>query len=617
MDTTMVEVNGRCNLGCAFCELKDRPSLDEARLDALLEQLQRDREAGAHRLRIGGGEPTLEANLPKLIAGARDLGYETIVLETNGTVASLAKVAPGLAAAGVTEVLWALPSMHPDRMDALTGLPGSHAAALTGARALSEAGVRVIARTPLSATALSELSEIAEWLQAEVPGLCGWWLRPLKRSPRSDFDADHMPTLEDLSRGVVAAAKRARKLGLPLEIDDEVGLPLCLLREASDALAGLRRHPHRDRRESHFKSDACAGCAASSDCPGQPKIYDALHGPWEVKPFRRAPRALIARKSRPEQLVIYDNTVEQGDTLMGPQVTIRVVMPCNQDCSFCFVDRTSPSLSDTAIEAAIDAAAKAGASRISLSGGEPTLHRRLAQFVGRAKDAGVAEVELQTNALLLGDATRCDEIVSAGLNQAVVSLHAVDPTRYLKITGAGTPDEVIAGVRNLLDRGVRVELNVVQNADNMDHLADIVAVVAARIPEVEVLFSVTFIVDGLPRAWGEVAVRYADAVPHLAEAMQAARDGDVTYRLTGRCGTPPCSWRGRLEELERFGLLEIAEEAETSHTYVEACEGCAARGHCYGINTSYLRQFGGDEFQALTPSEWQGRLTTESSRATR
>ena len=601
----MVEVNGRCNVGCAFCELKDRPELDDSRLAALLAQLRADRDAGAHRLRIGGGEPTLEPRLTELVAGARDLGYETVLLETNGTVASLAEVAPRLATAGVTDVLWAIPSADPAVTDAITGLPGSHVAALAGIKALSAAGVRVIARTPLVASALPGLPAMPAWLQAEVPGLVGWWLRPLRRSPRSTFDATLIPPLAELGPALVAAARTARQLGLPLEVDDEVGLPLCLVRQASDALAGLRRHPHRDRRESHFKTEPCQGCAASSDCPGQPNVYRDLHGAWEVAPFQRAPRALVARKSRPEQLVIYDHTVEQGDTLVGPQVTIRVVMPCNQDCTFCFVDRTSPSLTDEAVEAAIDAAVAAGASRVSFSGGEPTLHRRLVDFVARASAARISEVELQTNALLLGDSERCDALVAAGVNQAVVSLHAVDPVRYLAITGAGTPDEVIAGVRNLLDRGVRVELNVVQNAANMDHLADIVAEVAARIPEVEVLFSVTFIVDGLPRAWGEVAVRYADAVPHLAAGMAAARDGGVAYRLTGRCGTPPCSWRGRLDELERFGLLEIAEEPEPSHSYVPACEGCAARGHCYGINTSYLRQFGGAEFQALTAEEWR------------
>ena len=411
MDTTMVEVNGRCNLGCSFCELKERPTLEGARLEALIAQLRRDREKGAHRLRIGGGEPTLEPQLTSLIQAAKAMGYEEILLETNGTVASLPNVAQGLAQAGVTDTLWAIPSSDPARMDAITGLKGSHAAALKGVSALAEAGIRVIARTPLSQPALEGLGEMAEWLQNDVPGISGWWLRPLKRSPRSAFKHDEMPRLERLSEAIVEAARTSRQRGLSLEIDDEVGLPLCLVKGASDALAGLRRHPHRDRRETHFKSEACEGCAVSSDCPGQPKAYADLYGPYQVTPFKRAPRALIARKSRPEQLVIYDNTVEQGDTLMGPQVTIRVVMPCNQDCTFCFVDRTSPSLSDQAIERAIDDAAEANASRISFSGGEPTLHRRLETSVARASASGIREIELQTNALKLGDAERCDALV--------------------------------------------------------------------------------------------------------------------------------------------------------------------------------------------------------------
>ena len=56
-------------------------------------------------------------------------------------------------------------------------------------------------------------------------------------------------------------------------------------------------------------------------------------------------------------------------------------------------------------------------------------------------------------------------------------------------------------------------------------------------------------------------------------------------------------------------LIEIAEEAESSHTYVSGCSGCAARQHCYGVNTSYLRQFGESEFKGLTPAEWATRNT--------
>ena len=45
---------------------------------------------------------------------AKELGYEEILLETNGTVASLL-VAEDLAEAGVTDVPWAMPSLEAKR----------------------------------------------------------------------------------------------------------------------------------------------------------------------------------------------------------------------------------------------------------------------------------------------------------------------------------------------------------------------------------------------------------------------------------------------------------------------------------------------------------------------
>ncbi len=602
----MVEVNGRCNAGCRLCELSDTPALEGARLAELRERLTQDREAGAHRLRLSGGEPMLERNLVPLVSWARGLGYDTILLETNGTVASLGDYAERLVAAGVTDVLWAVNAPDARRNDEAFRMPGAHDASLAGARALVAAGARLTARTPVTAESLGWLADMPAWLRAEVPEVAEWWLRPLVRDAGAVFDAALLPALDALAEGMGRVARRARLAGLPLMVDDEGGLPLCVFKGVSDALGGLRRHPHRDRRATHAKVEACSGCAVSSDCPGQPLSYSARHGAFAVSPFARVPMALVARKSRPERYVIYDRTREEGDQLRGPQVTIRVIMPCNQDCTFCFVDRSRPGLDNEAIFAAIDQAAADGASRISLSGGEPTLHRRLAEFIARARGHGVREIELQTNALTLGNRELADRLVDAGLNQAVVSLHAVDPERYLAITGAGTPEEVIAGVRNLLDRQVRVELNVVHNHDNLDHLAAVVDVVAARIPEAEVLFSVTYIVDGLPRDWDHVAVRYSEAVPHLVLAMQRARDAGLANRLTGRCGTPPCTWRGHLDALHTFKLLEMAsDEPEAGHAWVEACEGCSARRNCYGINQAYLARFGADEFQALDAETWE------------
>ena len=84
-------------------------------------------------------------------------------------------------------------------------------------------------------------------------------------------------------------------------------------------------------------------------------------------------------------------------------------------------------------------------------------------------------------------------------------------------------------MRNLLDAGVRVQLNVVHNRDNLDHLREIVESVAERIPEVQLLFSVTYIVTGVIRDWEAVSVRYTEAVPHLVAGI----------RLKARASKPP------------------------------------------------------------------------------
>jgi molybdenum cofactor biosynthesis enzyme MoaA len=607
MKTTTLRVNGVCNAACGFCELPGAGRLDRPALERAIGQLADDRSRGVTELRISGGEPLLESRLAELVVRARAMGIERVTLETNASLAAHGSLAADLARAGVTDVLWSLNSTGSAAGDAMYRVPGLHDASVEGARAFLSAGLAVIARTPLAEPNLHGLEGIPAWLKRELPGVSAWWLRPLTRSGRAEGDPALLPTLDDLEGAIRAASRESRLHDLLLHIDDELGLPLCLMRGDAHALASLGRHPNRDRSSTHVFTDACSGCAARGDCPGQPAVYAEVHSLWSTHPFSRAPRALLARRSRPEQLVIYDRTFEAGTELAGPQVTIRVVMPCNQDCTFCFVDRTSAGLSDEAILAAIGEAADRGACRVSFSGGEPTLHRELARFIASAAARDIEEREIQTNALLLGgdDGALAARLSEAGLTQAVVSLHAVEPARYLRITGAGTPETALRGVRRLLDSGVRVELNVVHNRDNLDHLTEIVDVVAAEVPEAKMLLSVTYIVDGLPRDWDVVAVRYTEAVPHLVRAMRRAAERGVDYRLSGRCGTPPCAWRDDLDALFSFSLLDVpAEEAERGHRYVDACTGCAARAHCYGINAAYLDQFGDAEFSAISAEAW-------------
>jgi molybdenum cofactor biosynthesis enzyme MoaA len=604
VDTTTVSVNGVCNARCAFCSLPGG-RLDDARAAAARAQLAADREAGASTARFGGGEPLLEAGLGELVAHARALGYESIVLETNATVASRAGVAEALVAAGVTDVLWSLNAPSADGDDATYGLAGAHGAAVAGARAFVAAGARVVARTPLTVVTAATLDAIPAWLVANVEGIAGWWLRPLGRRGDPRFDLALLPTVDGLGAAIDRGVRAARRAGLPVRVDDTVGVPLCAFQKRPAALRVLDQR-YGQRLANHRAAPGCVDCAAASACPKTPAEYVAA-GASEptVVPYVRFDATALSRTTRQERYVVYDRTTQEGQGATGAHVTIRVVMPCNQACVFCFVDRTSPGLDDAAILAAIDAAAAAGAERVSLSGGEPTIHPRLADFVARAAANRIREREIQTNALTLADPAVADRLVAAGLTQAVVSLHAVDPVRYLAITAAGTPEQALQGVANLLARGVAVELNVVHTRDNLDHLEAVVETVAARVPDVQVLFSVTYIVDGLPRAWDDIALRYTESAPHLARAMRRARDLGLRYRLTGRCGLPPCAWGEDLPELFSFAPPTVDDEVGgEGQVYFDDCGRCAARGNCYGVPEAYAARFGGGELRPIGEADW-------------
>jgi len=79
---------------------------------------------GFDSIRLTGGEPTVRAHLPVLVAKLAALGVD-LALTTNG--ATLAAVADDLAAAGLTRINVSLDSLRADRFEALTRrdeLPG-------------------------------------------------------------------------------------------------------------------------------------------------------------------------------------------------------------------------------------------------------------------------------------------------------------------------------------------------------------------------------------------------------------------------------------------------------------------------------------------------------------
>lgn len=117
-----ISVTDRCNFRCAYCMPEEGMEWLERGGILSYEEIERVasilvNEAGVRSIRLTGGEPTVRARLPLLVARLAALGVE-LSMTTNG--ATLALIANDLHAAGLQRINVSIDTLHHDRFQALT-----------------------------------------------------------------------------------------------------------------------------------------------------------------------------------------------------------------------------------------------------------------------------------------------------------------------------------------------------------------------------------------------------------------------------------------------------------------------------------------------------------------
>jgi len=118
-----ISVTDRCNFRCQYCMPEEGMKWLPREELLTFEELERVagvfvRHFGLTSVRLTGGEPTLRAGLPDLVARLARLRVE-LSMTTNG--ASLERLASPLKAAGLDRATISCDSLRPDRFAAITG----------------------------------------------------------------------------------------------------------------------------------------------------------------------------------------------------------------------------------------------------------------------------------------------------------------------------------------------------------------------------------------------------------------------------------------------------------------------------------------------------------------
>jgi cyclic pyranopterin phosphate synthase len=171
------------------------------------------------------------------------------------------------------------------------------------------------------------------------------------------------------------------------------------------------------------------------------------------------------------------------DVLDRPLRDLRlsVIEACNFRCPYCMpADRiaedhgldSAKRMDFDEIEMLVRGFVRMGVNKLRLTGGEPLLRKRLPELVARlASIPGIEDLALTTNGSLL--AAQAHALRKAGLTRLTVSLDALDPVQFRRLSGGrGDVADVLAGIAAAQAAGFGpLKLNcVVQRGVNDDEV---------------------------------------------------------------------------------------------------------------------------------------------------
>jgi MoaA/NifB/PqqE/SkfB family radical SAM enzyme len=210
---------------------------------------------------------------------------------------------------------------------------------------------------------------------------------------------------------------------------------------------------------------------------------------------------------------------------------VRLTYECNDRCIFCLdSDTHDGEMRDPEeVKAQILDGRRKGATRLILSGGEPTIHPRYVDFIKLGRLAGYPKVQTVTNGRMFRYPEFLKRCVDEGLGEITFSIHGPNARVHDALVGVkGAFEEEVQGLKNALEDGrVIVNIDVCVNRGNVKVLPEIIETfVAMGVREYDLLHVIPF-----GRAWreGQHTLFYdlEEAAPYLQKAFAWSREPDM------------------------------------------------------------------------------------------
>lgn len=174
------------------------------------------------------------------------------------------------------------------------------------------------------------------------------------------------------------------------------------------------------------------------------------------------------------QTVSSNKIAEHEEAAHEKRNWVRLTFDCNNRCTFCLdSDTHDGEIRDRdEVKQQILEGRKKGATRLILSGGEPTIHPNFVDFVKLGARAGYRKIQTVTNGRLFSYPEFLSRCLEAGLGEITFSLHGPNARIHDALVGVkGAFDQEVAALEAALADGRPiVNVDIVINRGNVKQL---------------------------------------------------------------------------------------------------------------------------------------------------
>lgn len=299
-----IQLGHLCNNRCVFCTsgfITEMGLAGRENLHPAFAQLEDARRQGAHKVTFVGGEPTLQRDFLRILQHARDLGYEEIIVFTNGVRTQQRVYIEELCAGGPLTFRVSIQGGDQASHDRVTGRSGAFQRILDGLALMNELGQKITVNACLNVLSYESVAGYPELARRyDVQEVHLDQINPHEVGNRPDGYLDTI--LARYSAQAPHLARMLREFERVLGPDFDVNLgniPFCVMPEWGHRIhhAGEQTmvvsanlgelapagHDKYERKTEHkLKPASCKGCAFDPICTGVFVEYAQKFGTQEL-----------------------------------------------------------------------------------------------------------------------------------------------------------------------------------------------------------------------------------------------------------------------------------------------------------------------------------------------